>query len=163
MIVRKAFVYCLYPKEPQVAAMERVLWRCRELYNAGLEERRDAYRKARVSIKSAGQKAQLPAIKQIRPEYAQLDAQLLQDVLERLDRAFAGFFRRAKLGLKGTAVGYPRFKSGHRYHSFTFKQTGWKLIDGRLVLRGIGALKVKWSRPIAGTVKTVTIRRDADA
>ena len=163
MIIRKAFVYRLSPKEPQVAALERVLWRCRELYNAGLEERREAYRKAKVSITSAGQQAQLPAIKALRPEYAELDAQLLQDVLQRLDRAFAGFFRRVNLGLKGTAAGYPRFKSGHRYDSFTFKQTGWKLSEGRLVLRGIGALKVTWSRPIEGTIKTVTIRRDADA
>jgi putative transposase len=30
------------------------------------------------------------------------------------------------------------------------------------VLSGIGALKVKWSRPIQGTIKTVTIRRSAE-
>ena len=138
MISRKAYVYRLYPTRAQQTAMDLILQRTRELYNAGLEERREAYRKARVAITSAGQKTQLPAIQQIRPEYAGLDAQLLQDVQERLDRAFAGFFRRVKLGAKGTAVGYPRFKSRDRYDSFTFKQTGWKLIDGRLVLRGLG-------------------------
>ena len=84
---------------------------------------------------------------------------MLQDVLQRLDRAFQGFFRRLKTSL---APGYPRFRSRDRSDSFTFKQTGWKLADGRLTLRGIGALKVRWSRPIAGTIKTVTIRRDAD-
>lgn len=78
MIIRKAFVYRLYPRAPQVAVLDQVLWRCRELYNAGLEERREAYRKAGVSLSSAGQQAHLPAIKQIRPEYVDLDAQMLQ-------------------------------------------------------------------------------------
>ena len=138
MIVRGAYAYRLYPTRAQDVAMETILHRTRELYNAGLEERREAYPTGKASLASAGQKAQLPAIKALRPEYAELDALPRQDVLERLDRAFAGFFRRVKLGLKGTAVGYPRFKSRDRYDSFTFKQTGWKLIDGRLVLRGLG-------------------------
>jgi putative transposase len=112
-----------------------------------------------VSITSAAQQAQLPEIKQLRPEYGDLDAQMLQDVLQRLDRAFQGFFRRLKAG---QTAGYPRFKSRDRYDSFTFKQTGWRLRDGRLSLRGVGALKVRWSRAIEGTIKTVTIRRDAD-
>ena len=46
-------------------------------------------------------------------------SQVLQDVLRRLDRAFAGFFRRVKAG---GAPGYPRFKDGLRYDSFTYPQ-----------------------------------------
>ena len=138
VIVRKAFVYRLYPTRAQATTMDTILWRTRELYNAGVEERREAYRKAKVSLSGASQKAQLPGIKIIRPEYADLDAQLLQDVLERLDRAFAGFFRRIKTGKK---PGYPRFRGPDRYDSFTFKQTGWQLAEGRLALRGIGALR----------------------
>jgi putative transposase len=86
---------------------------------------------------------------------------VLQDVLQRLERAFAAFFRRVRAG---QTPGFPRFKSRDRYNSFTFKQTGWTL-DGarqRLRLAGIGDLKVRWSRPIEGTIKTVTIRRNAD-
>ncbi len=106
------------------------------------------------------QQAQLPAIKEVRPEYAALDAQMLQDVLQRLDRAFRAFFRRVKAG---QTPGYPRFKSRDRYNSFTFKQTGWNVTAGCLVIRGLGSLKVRWSRPLLGTVKTVTVKRDADA
>jgi len=68
MMIRKAFVYRLYPTRIQEAALDTVLWRCRELYNAGLEERREAYRIARVSIGSAAQQRQLPAIMVIRSE-----------------------------------------------------------------------------------------------
>jgi putative transposase len=159
VIIRKVFKYRLYPTCAQEAALQATLDRCRELYNAGLEERQEAYRRCGVSISSATQQAQLPEIKQLRPKYAALDAQLLQEVLQRLDRAFQGFFRRVKAGQR---AGYPRFKGRDRYDSCTFKQTGWKLKDGRLALRGIGALKVRWSRRIEGTIKTVTIRRDAD-
>lgn len=156
--MRRAFVYRLYPTPAQAAGLQGTLDCCRELYNAALEERREAYRHGeRVNLYS--QKRQLPAIKEVRPEYAALDAQMLQDVIYRVDRAFQGFFRRVKEGRK---AGYPRFRSRDRYDSFTFWQTGWKVADGRLSVRGITPIKVKWSRPIEGAVKTVTVRRDAD-
>jgi len=44
------------------------------------------------------QSAQLPAIKEVRPEYRDLNAQVLQDVLHRLDTAFAAFCRRLRAG-----------------------------------------------------------------
>lgn len=159
MIVRRTYRYRLYPTRVQGDVMVGILDRCRELYNAALEERQQAYTRQGVSISRPVQSRQLPAIKEIRPEYKVLDAQMLQDVLERLDRAFQGFFRRVKAG---DTPGYPRFKGRDRYDSFTFKQTGWSITDKRLVLRGIGPVKVRWSRPLEGTVKTVSIRRDAD-
>ena len=62
----------------------------------------------------------------------------------------------------GEKPGYPHLRSRDRYDSFTYSQAGWKLTDGRLVLSGIGALKVRWSRAIQGTIKTVTIHRSTD-
>jgi putative transposase len=66
-----------------------VLWRCRELYNAGLQERKAAWEQCRVTVTVAMQSAQLPGTKQVRPDYRDLNAQVLQDVLHRPDRAFA--------------------------------------------------------------------------
>jgi hypothetical protein len=37
--LRKTFKYKLMPTPDQARALERVLWRCRALYNAALEER----------------------------------------------------------------------------------------------------------------------------
>lgn len=139
--------------------MAWIIDRCRELYNAGLEERREAYRMCQKSISYYDQAPQMASIREIRPEYAELDAHMVRQSLERLERAFKGFFSRLKTGQK---AGYPRFKGRERYHSFTFYQNGWKITDGRLTMRGVGAVKVRWSRPIAGTIKTVTISRDAD-
>ena len=159
--VRKTFKYKLQPTAEQEGTLAFVLRRCRELYNAGLQERRDAWQKRGVSVTAASQSAQLPAIKDVRPEYREVHSQVLQDVLTRLDRAFQAFFRRVKAGDK---PGYPRFHGANRYHAFTYKQfgNGATLDNGFLVLSKIGRLAVRWSRPIEGTPKTVTISHEAD-
>jgi putative transposase len=160
-LVRKTFKYKLLSTNEQEQKMAFVLRRCRELYNAALQERRDAWHKCHKSITCALQNAELPAIKAVRPEYDDVHSQVLQDVLTRLDRAFKAFFRRVEQGVK---PGYPRFQRGSRYHSFTYKQfgNGATLDDGYLILSRIGRIRVRWSRSIVGTIKTVTITHEAD-
>ncbi len=82
---------------------------------------------------------------------------MLQDVLERLDRAFKAFFRRVNQG-KGK-VGFPRFKAKNRYQSFTLKQAGWQLWGRYLYIKNAGRFKLFLSRSIEGAIKTLTIRR----
>jgi putative transposase len=159
--VRKTYKYKLQPTAEQEGAMEFVVRRCRELYNAGLQERRDAWQKCGVSITAASQSAQLPAIKEVRPEYRDVHSQVLQDVLTRLDRTYQAFLRRIQRGEK---AGFPRFHGANRYTSFTYKQfgNGATLDNGCLVLSKIGRVAVRWSRPLEGTPKTVTISKEAD-
>jgi len=96
--------------------------RCRELYNAALSERRDAYRYAGISIKYYDQQNDLPEIRHdIREEYADIASHVLQDVLRRLDKAIQAFFRRV---LYGETSGYPRFQGRDRYDSFTYPDNG---------------------------------------
>lgn len=163
--MRKAFKYRLYPTKPQVKDLERTLELCRELYNAALQERRDAYKKAGKSVGLYQQKRYLPQIREELPQYKRVHSQVLQDVLHRVDKAFQGFFRRLK-AKKGKA-GYPRFKGKGRYDSFTFPQagaTGVKLQkDGkRVLIYGIGSVKIKLHRPLEGRVKTATIKREGE-
>jgi putative transposase len=140
--VRKTFKYKLRPTPHQEWAMAFVLRRCRELYNAALQERRDAWQKCGVSITLASQSAQLPGIKEVRPEYRDIHSQVLQDVLTRLDRAFQAFFRRIR---DGQTPGYPRFQGANRSNSFTYKQfgNGATLDNGFLVLSKIGRVAVR--------------------
>jgi len=51
-----------------------------------------------------------------------------------------------------------------RYNSLTCKEVGngARLDDGFLVLSKIGRLALRWSRPLEGTPKTVTVSREAD-
>ncbi|RTI01728.1 RNA-guided endonuclease InsQ/TnpB family protein [Thermus scotoductus] len=163
--MRKAFKYRLYPTKPQVKDLERTLELCRELYNAALQERRDAYKKAGKSVGLYQQKRYLPQIREELPQYKRVHSQVLQDVIHRVDKAFQGFFRRLK-AKKGKA-GYPRFKGKGRYDSFTFPQagtTGVKLQDGgrRVLLYGIGSVKVKLHRPLEGKIKTATVKREGE-
>lgn len=148
--MRKSFKYRLYPTKPQARDLERTLELCRQLYNAALQERRDAYRKAGKAVGFYEQKRHLPVIRRDLPEYKGIHSQVLQEVIQRVDRAFQGFFRRVKQGQK---PGYPRFKGKGRYDSFTFPQagsTGVKVQEGgkRVFIHGIGSVKVKLHRPL---------------
>ena len=154
--MRKAFTFRLYPNRAQEQKMLWTLTRCRELYNAALSERKDAYKYAGKSISYYEQKRDLPAIKQdIRPEYHAIHSQVLQNVLERLDKAMQAFFRRVKYGEK---PGYPRFQGRTRYNSFTYPQGGHTLSEKHVTLSKIGKIRVKLHRAIEGKMKTATVK-----
>ena len=165
--MRKTYKYRLMPNKTVEKKLHWVLTRCRELYNAGLSERRDAYRMAGKSITYYDQQNDLPEIKaEIREEYQDIAAHVLQDVLQRLNKAFQRFFDRVK---KGQKPGYPRFQGRNRYDSFTYPDgAGWKLKtepDSKrayLKLTKIGTIRVKLHRPMVGIVKTVTIKREGE-
>jgi putative transposase len=158
--MRKAFKYRLYPTRQQEQTLFWTLSRCRELYNAALAERKDAYQMAGKSVSYYEQKRDLPEIKaEIREEYQQIHSQVLQDVLLRLDRAFKAFFRRVKAGEN---PGYPRFQGRNRCDSFTYPQGGYSLThDNRLCLSKIGSIKIKLHRQIEGAIKTCTVKHEA--
>lgn len=101
----------------------------------------------------------LPILKQSQPEYKIIGSQCLQDLLQRLDKTYKAFFHRIKSGEK--QKGFPRFKSQNRYDSFALKQSGWKLEGRCLYIKNVGRFKLFLSRPIAGVIKTVTIRRSS--
>src|SRR5690348_6620618 len=117
--------------------------------------------KCGVSVGAYQQKAELPGIKETMPEYADVHSQVLQDVVLRVDRALQAFFRRIQAG---ETPGYPRFHGRNRYASLTYPPFGNRaaLDNGYLVLSKIGRIAVRWSRPIEGRPKTVTLSREAD-
>jgi putative transposase len=161
--IRKTFKYKLKPTAEQERMLDRTLMLCRHVYNAAVGERREAWRRRSVSVTYYQQKAELPGIKAAMPEYAQVNGQVLQDVVLRVERAFQAFFRRIK---EGDTPGHPRFHGRERYNSFTYPQVGEhggaRLDNGALVLSKIGRLAVRWSRPLEGTPKTATVSREAD-
>jgi putative transposase len=159
--VRKTYQYKLKPTPEQERELERVLWRCRDLYNTALEQRITAYQRRRVSVSRYEQEAELKDIRAAFPEYAGIHSHILQDVLARLDKTYQAFFRRLQRGEK---AGFPRFKGRNRFHSFTFKEygNGATLDNGFLALSKIGRITVRWSRPLEGMPRTVTISRQAD-
>jgi putative transposase len=86
--LRKTYKYKLQPTPEQVQCFAQTVRFCRELYNAGLQERRDAWRMQHVSLNRIAQNAELPGVKEVRPEGALIHSQVLQDVMMRLDRTW---------------------------------------------------------------------------
>jgi putative transposase len=161
--VRKTFKYKLMPTPEQERLFDRTLMLCRHVYNAAIGERREAWRMRGVSVTYYQQKAELPDLKAAMPEYGKVNGQVLQDVVLRVDRAFQAYFRRMREGQK---PGYPRFRGRNRYTSFTYPQVGEhggaRFDNGFLMLSKIGRVTVRWSRPLEGTPKTVTLSQEAD-
>jgi len=167
----KAYKYRIDASKVTAEKLQWVLDRARELYNAALAERKEAWRMAGKSIGYYEQKRDVVEIKeQIRPEYQDVASHVLQDVILRVKRAYDNFFRRVKNGEK---PGHPRFQGRHRYNSFTYPDgAGWKLEmvkepdekrgrgRGKLHLSKIGTVKVKLHREMAGKIKTLTIKRE---
>ena len=157
---KQAYTFRLYPTRKQQERLQWTLDRARELYNAALQERRDAYRMVGKSITYYDQANQLPEIKQDREEYQDIHSQMLQDVLRKVDKAFKAFFARCK---RGDTPGFPRYKGKGHFDSFTYPQTGFSFThDSRVTLSKIGSIKVKLHREIKGTIKTCTIKREGD-
>lgn len=130
---------------------------CARLYNAALQERREAYA---IQRKSIGYAAQNKMFTQVRKEGLTgiVNSNVGQEVLRRVDRAFQAFFRRCKAGEK---PGHPKFRSGKFYDSFTYSwNNGCKFHGSRLYAQGIGDLKIRLDRPIAGKIKTLTLKRE---
>ena len=162
--VRKTYKYKLLPTPTQARAMEVVVWRCRVLYNTAWEQRRIWWGRGEgISANSYQQQAELPDVKAAFPQYAEINAQVLPDVLTRVDRDYQAFLRRVKAG---ATPGYPRFQGRNRYRSFTYPQVGEhggaRFDNGFLVLSKRGRIGVRWSRSLEGTPKSVTVSREAD-
>jgi putative transposase len=157
----ETFKYKLKPTFEQEQELAYVLGLCRYLYNAALEQRVIAYRRAGVSLSRYQQEAELKDLRAAMSEYGVIHSHVLQDVLARLDKTYQASFRRVQAGEK---AGFPRYQARTRYHSFTDKEfgNGVTLENGVLVLSKIGRIAVRWSRPIEGTPKTVTISKEAD-
>ncbi|GAA5533434.1 transposase [Deinococcus aluminii] len=167
----RVYRYRLYPTKPQEAAMFETLRLTRTLYNAGLEQRIAAYRKQGKTVTAYDQQKELTALKAECPEYAGVYSHILQDTLDRLDKAYKAFFSRIK---RGDKAGFPRFKPAQRWNSFKFKEVwdrkkgqwlspGKPVDEGRRInLPKIGAVKCKFHRPLEGTPKTLQIVLDVD-
>jgi len=160
--VRKTYQEKLRPTPTQERQLEAVLWRCRTLYNVALEQGITWWRRGQgVSATRFQQEAELKAIREAYPEDAALHSHVLQDVLARLDKTYQAFFHRVANGEK---AGFPRYQGRTRSHSFTSKEygNGARLDNGYLVLAKIGRIAVRWSRPVVGSIKTVTVSKEAD-
>jgi len=156
--MKRVCKYRIYPSGSQERILIEWLDICRWVYNEALAARKNAWEQEQKRVSRYDTIKMLPEWKGQRPEIASVYSQVLQEVCTRVDLAFQAFFRRVK---KGDKPGYPRFKGVGRYDSFTFPQSGFALADGKLRLSKVGDIKIVLHCPLAGKVKTLTVRRSA--
>lgn len=132
---------------------------CCDLYNAGLQERREAWRVARRRVTEFDQQKELTAIRASDAYLNAVPLQVQRSALARLERAFVAFFTRCR---KAAAPGYPRFRTRRRYTSFSFMCKTSPLMRGRYVyIPKIGQVKFHRYRALEGYPKQVTIGYDS--
>lgn len=139
-----------------------------DIFNAALQERRDAHRLQKVSIKYNDQTKGLTEWRASDPEARVTPVKVQRSPLARVDRAFKAFFRRVKANKRlpksqRKPVGYPRFKSKKRYKSFTVPGDDVKLEGKLLSLPKLPDIPVHLYRPIQGRILEVTILRDGES
>lgn len=144
--MQRNYRYRLYPTTTQEASLLRHLEVHRRLYNAGLQERKEAWERRRISRTYYDLANQLKAVRAVDPEAAFANYSALQQTLRRLDKAFAAFFRRVK---SGETPGYPRFRSKHRFTTIEYRWgDGIRLTEKRLVVQRVGGIKITLHRPL---------------
>ena len=154
--MRKTFKYRIYPSSSQETKLEQTLNGCRWLYNHLLEQRKNSWESEKKSLSRFDQCNTFKELKKEKIFLNDIHSQVLQSVATRIDLAFRAFFRRVKSGGK---PGYPRFRGKFRYDSFTYPQSGFKLLKSVVQLSKIGGVKIKLHRPVEGIIKTCTVRQ----
>ena len=166
--VRRAYKFLLRPTSRQARLLAECLEDHRQIYNAALEERREAWRIRQVQASYSRQGGQLPTIRAADPcGQGRWSAGSQQQTLRGLDKAFAAFFRRIKAGEK--RPGYPRFKGRGWFDTIEWpaEKNGarWDSVPHpkmtRVYLLGIGHVRVHRHRAVKGRVKTIMVKREA--
>jgi putative transposase len=163
--VKRAYKFLLRPTSKQVTALEACLEDNRQLYNAALEERREAWRMGKHRVTFYSQDAQLKEIRRADPDgQKRWSFTCNRATIRRLDRAFQAFYRRCKAGEK---PGYPRFRGRGWFDSVEWPEGGgahWDSVPHptvtRVYLLGIGHVRVHQHRAVQGRVKTITAKRE---
>lgn len=146
----RTFRFKLKPTRAQHNRLREALEHCRQLYNAGLEERIDCYRKTGKGRTLFDQFRALTELRQ-EPEFSAFSSTMQRGALKQLDLAFKAFFKRG---------GFPRFKGREWFKSINWPQSnGWRF-DGRFHTKGLGSIRVHQHRALPSAPVSCRIKRE---
>jgi len=139
----------LYPTASQDAALHHALHVTRHLYNAALQQRKDAYRLRGVSVSMKMQYAEVTALRKESAHLAGVYREIEDAVLRRLDLAMQAFFRRCK---HGETPGFPRFKAARRWRQIAYphgdRALKFDATQYRVRIPGVGSVKLRKGRAV---------------
>jgi putative transposase len=157
------FRYRLYPGPEDAEALRRWAGCGRAIYNAGLEQRRTAWRMNWASLSYADQGGvQLTEAKRAMPWLGEPHADVLQQALRDLDRAFARFFAGISSYPKPRRKGrHDRFRIQSRPSNGEIRVRRLSRKWGEVRIPKLGWVRFRWSRDPRGVIRHVTVARDA--
>lgn len=150
-----AYQFRLYPNKVEE---RKLMWTkeiCRKTYNRFLELYNDGEHD-RGTLQ-----AMLPLLKETEKDLGGVHSKVLQYEVFRL---FSNLAALKKMKARGRKVGKLRFKGERWFKTFTFNQSGFKLLPrnnkfGFLHLSKIGDIPIRLHRKVVGTIKGVTIKQ----
>ncbi|MFH1307003.1 MAG: RNA-guided endonuclease TnpB family protein [Candidatus Micrarchaeota archaeon] len=151
--------YRIYPSKRQQNKLNAQMKLSKQAYNFLLEKAKEKYKKERKTLSKYDMNKLLLILKQTNPEYNTLHSQALQNISDRVSKAYSNFFRRIKERKRGKKVkaGYPRYKQ--HVISLTYPQSGFSFTsDKRIFLSKTGSMLISLHRPPKGELKTLTIK-----
>lgn len=159
VIVKIAYKFRAYPSKEQKTILNSQMYLCKELYNHLLEKAKEHFKDTGKTFTKYDMIKWVTKFKKEHPEYNEVYSQVLQNVPDRLSKAYKNFFRRAKEKRNGKKqkVGFPRFRSF--VSSLTYPQSGFKIERKRIELSKIGRINFVNHRKIGGKIKTLSIKK----
>lgn len=124
------------------------------IYNHCIALHKRYYRMWGKHLNCAKLQGHIAKLRKHKAFWQSVGSQAVQDICQRIERAYQLFFKHHKKGVRP-----PNFKKVRRYKSFTLKQAGYKFLTGNRIKIGNRVYQYWNSRPIEGTVKTLTIKR----
>ena len=124
------------------------------IYNHCIALHKRYYRMWGKHLSSVKLQAHIAKLRKRKPFWQLVGSQAVQDICQRIEKAYQLFFKHNKKG-----GGPPGFKKVRKYKSFTLKQAGYNFLGGTPVKIGSKIYQFWKSREIEGTVKTLTIKR----
>jgi putative transposase len=124
------------------------------IYNHCIALHRRYYRMFKKHLNCAQLQAHIAKLRKRNPFWQSVGSQAVQDICQRIEKAYQLFFKHHKKGVRP-----PGFKKVRKYKSFTLKQAGYKFIGGNRIKIGNKVYQYWNSREVEGTIKTLTIKR----
>lgn len=153
----KTYKYKLYNRGV-TKHLDRILDVASHIYNHCIALHRRYYRMYRKHLSKYDLQKHLTKLKK-QDQYSlweEVPSQAIQDITDRIDRAYILFYRNLKSGRKTVS---PHFQKHEKYSSFTTKQYGYKLLENSRIRIGDRVYPYWKSREIKGTIKTLTVKR----
>jgi len=159
MLINRTYKYKLYRSKKNKALHQQINI-AGLIYNHCIALHRRYYRLYGKHLNQYQLMKHIAKLKRL-PEHAhwsQVGSQAIQDIIQRIEKAYQLFYRNLKHGIKTAPPGFKKVK---RYKSYTLKQFGWKLLEGNKIKIGNKIYKYSKSRELPEKIKTVTVKRDS--